>query len=350
MAGAFTQFGTSDIINSIDSITGTVWSGNQPRLTVAFTSSVQNASNTGNFYVHVYQTSSANTTAAVQFDIAYAQPTGGGALRFNSAVTGNSPTATVYGQYRSMVLQDENQNFIFGDVTGSDFYVVTPMRARYKQELMPGTFELHLSGSSASNTNLTLIDNSKTTTVATFIGTNPAYQIVSGSINNGVYTGVNSNGYTSISGSYGLFLPDIGVIMLNARALATDSTQGINLETVQTTNTNGQNPLKLMKVISGSGVMSGSVNFQLNAKETITSDYVFVRARNAEFNYSENPSFISGSNGGVIYSEFIDNPQVYLTTIGMYNDANELMAVAKLSKPVLKDFTKEALVRVKLDF
>ena len=94
---------------------------------------------------------------------------------------------------------------------------------------------------------------------------------------------------------------------------------------------------------------SGEI-FKLNSQETITSDFVFVRARNAEFNYSENPSFISGSTGEVIYSYFIDNPQTYATTVGMYNDSNELLAVAKLSKPLLKDFTKEALVRVKLDF
>ena len=34
----------------------------------------------------------------------------------------------------------------------------------------------------------------------------------------------------------------------------------------------------------------------------------------------------------------------------MYNDSNELLAVAKLSRPITKDFTKEALIRVKLDF
>ena len=77
---------------------------------------------------------------------------------------------------------------------------------------------------------------------------------------------------------------------------------------------------------------------------------MFVRSRNAEFNYSTNPSFISGSTGEVIYTEFINSPQVYVTTVGMYNDANELVAVAKLSKPLLKDFTKESLIRVKLDF
>jgi hypothetical protein len=88
----------------------------------------------------------------------------------------------------------------------------------------------------------------------------------------------------------------------------------------------------------------------LNSQETVTSDFVFVRARNGEFNYSENPSFISGSTGEVIYNSFINNPQTYPTTIGLYNDNNELLAVAKLSRPLLKDFTKEALVRVKLDF
>jgi hypothetical protein len=96
--------------------------------------------------------------------------------------------------------------------------------------------------------------------------------------------------------------------------------------------------------------ISGAAYFALNSQETITSDYVFVRARNSEFNYSENPSFISGSTGEVIYSSFINSPQTYITTIGMYNDSNDLLAVAKMSRPLLKDFTKEALVRVKLDF
>ena len=96
--------------------------------------------------------------------------------------------------------------------------------------------------------------------------------------------------------------------------------------------------------------ISGSTGFSLNSQETIVSDYIFVRPRSSEFNYSENPSFISGSTGEVLYPQFINNPQVYITTIGLYNDTNQLLAVAKLSRPLTKDFTKEALVRVKLDF
>ena len=52
----------------------------------------------------------------------------------------------------------------------------------------------------------------------------------------------------------------------------------------------------------------------------------------------------------MVFNEFIDNPQTYITTVGLYNETNDLLAVAKLSRPLPKDFTKEMLVRVKLDF
>jgi predicted component of type VI protein secretion system len=62
--GAFTTFGAGDIINSIDSTITLCLSGNEPRLTEVYTSSVQNSSNSGQYYIHVYQTSSTETTAA----------------------------------------------------------------------------------------------------------------------------------------------------------------------------------------------------------------------------------------------------------------------------------------------
>ena len=96
--------------------------------------------------------------------------------------------------------------------------------------------------------------------------------------------------------------------------------------------------------------ISSSAYFQLNSQETISSDFIFIRPRSNEYNYSENPSFISGSTGEVLYSSFINNPTTYITTVGLYNDNNELLAVAKMSKPLTKDFTKEALIRIKLDY
>ena len=87
-----------------------------------------------------------------------------------------------------------------------------------------------------------------------------------------------------------------------------------------------------------------------NSEEVISSNFVFVRARNAEFNYSQNPTFIDSTTGGVRFTDFITAPQTFITTIGLYNDTGDCLAVAKLSKPLKKDFTKEALIRVKLDF
>ena len=72
--------------------------------------------------------------------------------------------------------------------------------------------------------------------------------------------------------------------------------------------------------------------------------------KNAEYNYSNNPSFVTGSLGQLAYSTFVTDPQVYITTIGLYNQRRELLAVAKLSQPLLKSFTREALIKVKLDF
>ena len=148
------------------------------------------------------------------------------------------------------------------------------------------------------------------------------------------------------NGSYGLFLPDIGTILLNGPAIDASygNGGGIGLGTGRNTNTNDNNARKLF------GVISASNSFTLNSQETVTSDFIFVRARNSEYNYSENPSFITGSTGDVLYSDFINAPQTFITTVGLYNDSNDLLAVVKLSKPLKKDFTKEALIRVKLDF
>ena len=173
------------------------------------------------------------------------------------------------------------------------------------------------------------------------------YQLISGS-NGTSYDG--GTGYTTNSGSYGWFLPDIATILLNPYALGSVQ-EGIEMITNNANNTPAENPSTLYNVFTGSSVLTSIDDvFRLNSQETLTSDYVFIRTRNSEFNYSENPTFISGSTGEVIYTYFINNPTVYPTTIGMYNDSNELLAVAKLSKPLQKDFTKEALVRVKLDF
>ena len=332
------QLDAEDFLVSADSIQSVAWSTNSATLTQFFTSSVQEAGTSGNYYIAVYQTASNLTSAQTQFEVAYGNRLGSGSEYFNSSVPRLTPATSIYGQYRSLVLEDENTNFTFGDGTNTfspeDFWAISIDRARYKEKLFPNTFNLKLSGSGGS---VDLTTNVNNETTATFIGSNRVYQVVSGS--NG--SPVDTTGFVANSGSYGLFLPDVGTILLNPAALS----QSIALDADRTANiTNGTNQKTLVN-----SIIDGA-SFQLNAEETVTSDYIFVRARNSEFNYSTNPSFISGSTGEIIFSSFINNPEVYVTTIGLYNDANELVAVAKLSRPLEKNFTKEMLIRVKLDF
>jgi hypothetical protein len=328
---SFKRLDPEDFLVSVDSITATAWSTNSPTLTTFFTSST--TSTNDSYYKNVYQTASTLSNAAVQFAIAYGNQSGSGSANFNDSVPGVSPTRTVYGQYRNLIYGSETAQFIFGTVTASDFWAISVDRARYKEHLLKGTFNLQIKNGSST---IRLTDNSGMVSTDTYLDCGRVYQIISGS--NGVaHTGT---GYSPSSGSYGLFLPDIATIILNPLALS----QSINLEPSRSSDSDGLNIGRLFTAVSG------AASFQANSEESVTSDYVFVRARNSEFNYSENPSFISGSTGDVIYSTFINSPQTYVTTVGFYNDTNELLAVAKLSKPLTKDFTKEALVRVKLDF
>ena len=331
------RFDAEDFVVSSDSITSTLWSTDAPTLTNFFTSSIQEAGSSGTYYLSVFQTGSNDEDAAVQFDIVYCDSVGSGSTWFNSIVPGNSPTKTMFGQYRSLILEDENANFIFGSgnntLIGDHFWVISVDRARYKESLFPGSLNLTLSGSGGE---INLTDNSNDSTINIFQGTSRVFQLVSGS--NG--SSISGGGFVANSGSYGLVFPDLGTIILNPSAIS----QSINVSALRSSNTNDFNNRRLYNAING------GASFTINSQETITSDFIFVRSRNSEFNYSENPSFISGTTGTVIYSSFINNPQTYVTTVGLYNDNNELVAVAKLSRPLIKDFTKESLIRVKLDF
>jgi len=342
---SFKRLEADDFVVSSDSISATLWSGGAPTLTTFFTSSTQEAGSSGDYYLNIYQTASDDANAAVQFAVAYGNSNGSGSLVYNTTVNGKSPTSTIYGQYQNLVIGDENTDFAFGSITSSEFFALSIDRARYKEKIFLGSLTLNLSGSSGS---ISLTDNSLVVTSVQFNEAGRVFQLVSGS-SGAVYTGLNSNGYSANSGSYGWLLPDIGTIILNPLALADFATSG-GIGFQYSGSATGSSAPNVTPNSSLYRAISGSASFRLNSEETISSDYIFVRPRSSEFNYSENPSFISGSTGEVLYSDFINNPQVYVTTVGLYNDTNDLLAVAKLSRPLLKDFTKEALVRVKLDF
>ena len=354
MANSYTIFDTNkDQVSSIDRVFATAWSGITPNNDLGaahFSSSTQytttSSTSSGAFFMEVYSTDpDANpTTAEVQYSIAYGNKTGGGGLNFNNntGALGFSSTKATYSQYRNLVFGgDETQNFSFNGHTPDDIYVINVNRSRYKNALRLGNLALQLSGSTHL---LKLTDDSVTTSGsanAIRAGVGREFNIVSGS--NGIRLG-DSPTYVANSGSYGYVYPDAGFIILNADALnATAADNGIVLATGVTANTAEANPTKLQNAIKLGG------SFILDSQEDIASKFYFCRVMNQDFNYTTNDSF-TGTDGTLIYDSMIDNPQTYITTIGLYNNNQDLLAVAKLSQPLPKNFTKEALIKVKLDY
>jgi hypothetical protein len=357
---SFGAYQPEDQVLSSDAIVSPMWSNDLTQLSTFYSWSAQEIDTAqGKFFLNVFQGDvSVTQSLDSQFTIAYGHISGSGSSYYNALVPDKTPTRDVYGQFRSLIYGDENSSFQFGGTayTSKDIIVISVNRARYKESFNPGSFYLTIK--SGSN-QISLVDDSTVTTVSTYIGTTRVYQLLSGSYNGNTQTTVPSSSNYTVSGSYGLMLPDEGLIILNPRALALSSgplggvgaifnefssSQAASYFTsnLYTYNINNRMVFDMIDTAT-------NPTFSLQSYETISSRYFFTRVKNAESNYTTNPTVID-SNGNLLYTQLIYNPQTYITTVGLYNNSGDLLAVAKLNKPLVKDFTKELLLRVKLDF
>lgn len=326
----YTAFTVEDVVEgNTQRVTRGLWSGNVGELTTFFTSSFQSTTQKG-YYYEIYNGSPADSTKEAQFSIAYGHYAGSGSLGTNE----DSPSNAIYSQFQQVLLPASQTTFTFGDVTQDDVYVISINRARIKDKLDPGNWELVLSGSAGET--LRLVDNSGDTNQLGNSNKN-VYNVVSGSLLNGVH---------SETEVFGAVYPQFGIIVLGAAGLDASASLG----TIRTTNTDAQNHGKLFTAISGAAFEDSANGFQARSEEEVKSTFFFVRAKNAEYNFSNNPSYVTGSNGKLNQQTFVGDPKSYITTVGLYNNDNELLAIAKLSKPLLKSFSNEILIKVKLDF
>jgi hypothetical protein len=328
----YTAFTTDDVVEGGNQrITRGLWSGNVGELTTFFTSSFQSATQK-QYYYEIYNGNPALSTSEAQFSVAYGHRLGSGSL--DAGVDGDAPSKAIYGQYQQTLLPSTQTQFTFGTTNSNDIYAITINRARLKDKLDRGNWELCLSGSLTGKF-VRLIDDSGDVNQNS---SNDAesYNVVSGSLANGVF---------STTQIFGTVYPHRGVIILNPAALDASASLG----TVRT-NSDAQNHNKLFLAISGAAAANSSNGFQARNEEEVKSTFFFTRVKNAEYNFSNNPSYVTGSDGDLGQSTFIGDPKTYITTVGLYNNDNELLAIAKLSKPILKSFSNEVLVKVKLDF
>ena len=349
----FTRFdAASDIIeNQKTFVTTGLFSGNAATMSFAYTGSIQSAASKG-YYYDVWNGNA--TTSESQFSIAWGHRLGSGSSA--AGTLNDSPARAIYSQYRLLLLNPGDTTFTFGDSQSSDsVYAVNFNRARIKDKLDPGNWQINLgnlSGSAPNNAHtgsnvaylgtsvIKLIDDSGQTQETNLTAAGRVFNIVSGTITNGVYN-------STAPKYYGLAYPDMGMLILNGDAMNASASFNI----VSGSNVAGDNAWKLYTAISGA-MSADRVNNAMQARneETVTSTHFFVRIKNGEYNFSNNPTFTTGSVGEFAQATFIGDPKTYITTVGMYNDRQELLSVAKLSQPIQKSFSNEALVKVKLDF
>lgn len=335
----YTAFTIEDVVEGgTERVTRGMWSNNSAELTSFWTSSYQSTTQKS-YYYEIYNGDPTVSTNNAQFSVAYGHTDGSGSFGQNE----DSPSNAIYSQLQQVLLPSNQRVFSFNGVSSRDVYAVTINRARLKDKLDPGNWELVLSGSAGET--LRLIDDSGDVN-QTGDSTATSYNIVSGSLLNGVY---------STDVVYGSVFPQQGILVMSATAL--DASASLDTErsasSVTASLAGGEdrhNHRRLFLAISGAAAANASDGFQSRNEEEVKSTFFFVRAKNAEYNFSNNPSYVTGSNGQMQQATFVGNPKTYITAVGLYNNDNELLAVAKLSKPILKSFSNEVLIKVKLDF
>ena len=368
----YTNFGAGDIQGEYEEVvTKGLFTNNTGSLTTMFTSSLLTATQK-TYFQEIFSTGDPahNSQASSELSIAYGHFAGSGSKDVTGNLNNDTPSRAIYRQYAQLLLAPNDKKFTINGVDTDSIYVLNFNRARIREKIDPGNFELTLAALSGSSLGDAFTNQTHTGSNVQLSGTGQYIQIIDDSSINDAVAGEGGLQYNLISGSidggttifnstsptyFGLLYPQHGVAILNADQLdKVYSDGGVNFDTTTGSLIQGDNAVKLFTALSSShdlvptGTKTGGI--QARSSEKVTATYYFVRVKNGEYNYSNNPTFTTGSLGEIAYSTFVSDPQAYITTIGLYNSSRELLAVAKLSQPLLKSFTREALIKVKLDF
>ena len=249
-------------------------------------------------------------------------------------------------------------------------YVLVGKRERFKDRLNKKAWTLVLSGSqtAGSASKITLTDDSvKTPAVATPGG--PRYNIVSGAL------GVPSSSNAAAYRTFGWFYPEMGMMVFSGHELSAsinghssgsgdanpllngiaalgpaggDVASGSSGFAPNTGSTgNKRNYIKFVQCMKN---MESETSLRLRSEEDQTQENYFCRIRAEQYNFSANPTFVSGSKNKIRNLDMHGNPQTFITGVGLYNSSGQLLAIAKLSSPLKKNFASEATIKVKLTY
>lgn len=343
-----------DIINDVREVcTKELWCRGTSSLQNHFRD-VTSSLNDVDFIIDVWDKDPNDVCKCYNYRILYGDYEGKGAIDLGG-LDSETMTKAVYSMYAKVLLPHQQTKFVIDGNEEDYIYVIDVRRNRYGTAMDPGNWELNLGRISSS-----IVPGNTVSGSITFTSWASTGSFIDGSINSGsvhltnkvyqVVQGTLEDGITASGSVIGEFYPNHGTIILAGSKM--DSL--FNFNTNRNVQKHGLNPLRLFTSISGSSApntyadTSGDpIGFRGRKLNINHSKYVFVRVKNQLFNFSNNPTFVTGSEGEIIES-FKGTEKAWITTVGLYNPQKELLAVAKLPKPYLKSSTEEALFTIKV--
>lgn len=328
---------------------------------------------------YYYGIAHSSTPTTAEFNVTYGNINGKGGNSVSDTI--KSPTEVIYKQWANLLLpptevtggffisRNKSTSAVPTDAAVSsgpdtEIYVVSARRTLMKDRLNKKNWSIFLSGSNSLGTGgapagiaatpLKLTDDSANdASTASPVG--DRYNIVSGS--DGTITGEAS------ARTFGFFYPDIGVMVFSGAELSAsipgqgydasyntpttfDSASHAGFGTTTNEDKDYKNALRFVNCLSA----EDTAKLKFRDEEDQVSAQYFCRVKSGHCNFSNNPTFVSGSLNELRHTTMKGNPTTYISQVQMFNTNGDIVAVGNLSTPLKKNFSSEATIKVKLTY
>lgn len=310
-------------INEVVSVSSSIYAFDQNVKKFSNISSASAGADLGGYWETVFDSSPTSSLSTALMDMTFGYATGSVYNLPVTATSSQNEKIKVYRMMASALLGDSNSLFTINNIPTSECFFIMVKRNIQKDEIKKGSTALVINRTS---TQLTGSDEGASVNFKQTVG--------------GDYAPLRSG-----TTEFGQVWYNAGVIVLGASASWPADTFWSGTKTVQ----NMESSSSINQLVDGLRTHIEKIN--LHNQTNLYSTIYFCRATNSEFNYSSNPTFVDDNKRiRVTSGSNILQTRSYVTTVGLYDANDNLLAVAKVNKPITKSPDNEAIFRIRLDY
>jgi hypothetical protein len=316
------------VVNEVIPLTGTFFSGTE-FYTKTYINITSGSALSGGFFQTVYDGAPTSVSSSALIDFTYGHSSASLNAGYSETLI-NDEKQRVYQQMAQMLLGSKDSLFSFNNTEYHEVFFLLFKRRIFKDEVKKGalTMNMQMTGSGANNT-LQLTD----------LGAASSFEVGTAGDEADLFSG---------STAIGRVYYNVGIVAVASGAL-------VPVGSAHHPHWSGSISLDATAVSGNidnvsTGLRNHINEIQFQNQTNLHSTIYFCRALNSDFNYSTNPTFVD-SDGRIVVTSGTDNQtRSYITTIGLYDINDNLLAVAKASEPVKKSPDNEVIFRVKLSY